>query len=175
MKRTLPLFLIAAAMLVSCGGNAATSSTPAASIDSSVAPASALYLDWVADDKVVIELFDVDKAHFTYGNAALTKASETLDLSASAALACSSTLTAADTFNFIYVTEAPTATGFNAAAALYAGIEGDKLSEFLNGNDDLAGKKRAYIAISFGDTVKWTKNKNAAMDAKIQTLIDASK
>ena len=174
MKRTLPLFLIAAAMLVSCGGNAATSSTPAASIDSSVAPASALYLDWVADDKVVIELFDVDNARFTYGNAAL-QASQTLDLSASAALACSSTLTAADTFNFIYVTEAPTATGFNAAAALYAGIEGDKLSDFLKDNNDLAGKKRAYIAISFGDTVKWTKSKNAAMDAKIQTLIDAAK
>ncbi|MBR1847216.1 MAG: hypothetical protein IJ787_05830 [Bacilli bacterium] len=174
MKRTLPLFLIAAAMLVSCGGNS-SSVTPAASSEASVAPASALYLDWVEDNKVVIELFDVGEARFTYGNAALSKASETLDLAASAKLACSSTLTAADTFNFVYVTEAPTDTGFQAAAALYAGIEGDKLSEFLNDNNDLAGKKRAYIAISFGDTVKWTKNKNAAMDAKIQALIDASK
>ncbi len=175
MKRTLPLFLIAAAMLVSCGGNSSSSVTPAASSEASVAPASALYLDWVADNKIVIELFDVGEARFTYGNAALTKASETLDLSASAKLACSSTLTAADTFNFVYVTEAETATGFNSGAALYAGIEGDKLSDFLSDNNDLAGQKRAYIAISFGDTVKWTKNKNAAMDAKIQALIDASK
>ena len=174
MKRTLPLFLIAAAMLVSCGGNSSSSVTPTASSEASVAPASALYLDWVADDKVVIELFDVGEARFTYGNAAL-QASQTLDLAASAKLACSTALTAADTFNFVYVTEAPTATGFQAGAALYAGIEGDKLSEFLNGNNDLAGKKRAYIAISFGDTVKWTKNKNAAMDAKIQTLIDTAK
>ena len=174
MKRTLPLFLIAAAMLVSCGGSSSSSVTPAASSEASVAPASALYLDWVADNKVVIELFDVGEARFTYGNAAL-QASQTLDLAASAKLACSSTLTAADTFNFVFVTEAPTETGFQAGAALYAGIEGDKLSEFLNDNNDLAGKKRAYIAISFGDTVKWTKNKNAAMDAKIQALIDTSK
>ncbi|MDY6391675.1 MAG: hypothetical protein SPL80_02415 [Bacilli bacterium] len=174
MKRTLPLFLIAAAMLVSCGGSSSSSVTPAASSEASVAPASALYLDWVADNKIVIELFDVGEARFTYGNAAL-QASQTLDLAASAKLACSSTLTAADTFNFVFVTEAETATGFNSGAALYAGIEGDKLSDFLNDNNDLAGQKRAYIAISFGDTVKWTKNKNAAMDAKIQALIDASK
>ena len=177
-----PLFvtLFAAAMLASCGGNSqatglSSSTSHATGLTSEPAAPSATYLDWVADGKIVIELFDCDNARFTYGNAAL-QASNTLDLSASAKIACSSTHTSDQVFNFIYVTEASTETGFNAGAALYAGIEGDKISEFLGLHDDeLNGKSRAYIAISFGSTVKWTKGKNAAMDAKIQQLVDASK
>ena len=73
------------------------------------------------------------------------------------------------------ITEATSGTGFNAGAALYPGIEGNKLSDFLGDKEDLKGKVRAYVAISFGSTVQWTKGKNAAMDAKIQQLVDAAK
>ena len=176
-----PLFvtLFAAAMLASCGGNShatglSSSTSHATGLTSETSAPSATYLDWVANGKIVIDLFDCDNARFTYGNAAL-QATNTLDLSASAKIACSSTHTEDQVFNFVYVTEASTETGFNAGAALYAGIMGDKISEFLADNSELAGKARAYVAISFGSTVKWTKGKNAAMDAKIQQLVDASK
>lgn len=172
-----PLFvtLFAAAMLASCGGDShatglSSSTSHTTGLTSEPATPSATYLDWVADGKIVIELFDCDNARFTYGNAAL-QATNTLDLSASAKIACSSTHTSDQVFNFVYVTEAD----FSAGVALYAAIEGDKISEFLSDDINLAGKARAYVAISFGSTVKWTKGKNAAMDAKIQQLVDASK
>ena len=176
MKFKLPLFLLAAAMLASCGGNTTPSSeqsTPATPESSQTA--SHLYLDWVNDNKIVIDLFDIGDAKFSYGNAALSGATQTLDLNASAGISCSTTLTQETTVNFIVVTEAPSSTGFNAGAAVYPGIEGDQLSEFLADRDDLQGKTRAYVAISFGETVKWAKNHNADMDAKIQQLIDAAK
>ena len=176
MKRIIPLFLVAAAMLASCNGNTPASGTSASSQEptSSVAP-SATYLDWVNDNKIVIDLFNVGEARFTYGNAVLAQASNTLDLNASASLACSTTLSAEQLVNFVIITEATSGTGFNAGAALYPGIEGDKLSDFLGDKEDLKGKVRAYVAISFGSTVQWTKGKNAAMDAKIQQLVDAAK
>lgn len=176
MKSSLPLFLLATTMLVSCGGGNTPSSEQSAipSEESSVAPQSQ-YLDWVADGKIVIELFDLGDARFTYGNAALDKASNTLDLAASASIACSATFEATQVLNFVYVTETASGTGFNASAAAYVGIEGDKVADFLTDNDDLNGKTRAYVAISLGETVKWTKGKNAAMDAKIQSAVDVSK
>ncbi len=176
MKTKLPLFLIAAAMLASCGGNTPTSETSAdPASDTSVAPQGDVYLDWVAKNKVVIELFNAGDARFTYGNAALSQASNTLDLNDSADLACSSTLTADQVVNFVYVTETADGTGFGGGAALAAGIKGDSISEFLNDNDNLKGKVKGYVAISFGETVTWTKGKNAAMDAKIQALVDLAK
>jgi hypothetical protein len=176
MKSALYLFLLAGAMLVSCGGNTPSSQQSAgSSAEASSAVSSATYLDWVADNKIVIDLFSVGDARFAYGNAALAQESNTLDLDASASLTCSTQLTKDKTYNFVFVTEATTGTGFNAGAALYAGIEGDRLSDFLKDNDDLNGKVRAYIAISFGDTVSWAKGKNAAMDAKIQSLVEAAK
>ena len=180
MKSKLPLFLIAAAMLASCGGNSSSSQQSGSSSESSQVPESAVYLDWVADNKIVIELFDMPEgARFTYGNAAL-QATNTLDLSASAAIGFSGQFTSEQVFNFVYVTEVRAgdgqgSLGITAAAALYAGIEGDQVSEFLSDASDLQGKTRAYVAISYGSTVKWTKNKNAAMDAKIQQLVNASK
>ena len=54
-------------------------------------------------------------------------------------------------------------------------IKGDSISGFLNDNDNLKGKVKGYVAISFGETVTWTKGKNAAMDAKIQSLVDVAK
>lgn len=178
MKSKLPLFLIAAAMLASCGGNSSSSQQSGSSTETSQAPESAVYLDWVADNKIVIELFDAPEgAHFTYGNAAL-QATNTLDLSASAAIGFSGEFTSEQVFNFVYVTEVRAGDGHGSlgvtAAALYRAIEGDKVSEFLRGADDLQGKTRAYVAISYGSTVKWTKDKNAAMDAKIQQLVDAA-
>ena len=182
MKTKFVLFLASAALLASCGGNSSSHATGLVSSEShgtglasSSAAASATYLDWVADNKIVIDLFDAGDAHFTYGNAALSAASNTLDLNASAALACSSTFTSETLINFVYVTEAATATGFNAGAALYSAIEGDKIADFLKDSEELKGKTRAYVAISFGSSVQWAKNKNAAMDAKIQQLIDAAK
>ena len=176
MKFKLPLFLLAAAMLASCGGNTTPSSDQSATTNGTVpAQASHLYLDWVNDNKIVIDLFDIGDAKFSYGNAALSGATQVLELNASAGISCSTTLTKETTVNFVVVTEAPSSTGFNAAAAVYPGIEGDQLSEFLADRDDLQGKTRAYVAISFGETVKWTKNHNADMDAKIQQLIDAAK
>ena len=175
MKFKLPLFLLAAAMLASCGGNTTPSSEQSATTPESSQTASHLYLDWVNDNKIVIDLFDIGDARFSYGNAALSGATQILELNASAGISCSTTLTKETTVNFVVVTEAPSSTGFNAAAAVYPGIEGDQLSEFLADRDDLQGKTRAYVAISFGETVKWTKNHNADMDAKIQQLIDAAK
>lgn len=176
MKPFIPLFLAAAAMLASCNANTPSSEKSASSQEptSSVTP-SATYLDWVNDNKIVIDLFNAGEARFTYGNAALSQESNTLDLNASASLACSTALGAEQLVNFVIVTEATSETGFNAGAALYSAIEGDRLSEFLGDNGDLKGKVRAYVAISFGNTVQWTKGKNAAMDAKIQHLIDAAK
>ena len=173
MKHKLTLVLAAAAMLASCGGNSGTShptglSTPE---ESSTAQASG-YLNWVAEGKIVIDLFDIGEARFTYGNAALAQASQTLDLNDSAALACSSQLTENDLFNFVIVTETAEGTGFSAGAAVYAGIEGNQISAFLADHDEFKGKKRAYVAISGGEEVKWTKGKNAEMDAKIQTYLN---
>ena len=175
MKFKFFLLLASAAMLTACGGKPV-------SADSSVLPSGtssaqeAAYLDWVNDGKIVIDLFDDGEARFTYGNAALSEASQTLDLDKSAKLACSTTLDASKTYNFIFVTEEATGTGFNAGAGLYSAIEGDKLSLFLSDTgEDLKAATRAYIAISFGSTVSWTKGKNAAMDAKIQQLVDAAK
>ena len=171
MKSKFALLFAVTALLASCGGESTTSHASGLSVSSEE---SALYLDWVADNKIVIDLFDTGNASFTYGNAALDKASNTLDLSDSAALACSSELEREPVFNFVYITEAISGTGFNAGAALYPKIEGDKIAEFLRDSNDLRGKTRAYIAISSGNTVQWTKGKNAAMDAKIQQLIDTS-
>ena len=176
MKTKLPLFLIAAAMLASCVGNTPASEPSAdPASDTSVAPQGDVYLDWVAKNKVVIELFNAGDARFTYGNAALSQASNTLDLSDSAALACSSTFTADQVVNFVYVTETADGTGFSSGAAVFAGIKGDSISGFLNDNDSLKGKVKGYVAINFGETVTWTKGKNTAMDAKIQSLVDISK
>ena len=172
MKCKYLVLLAATAMLVSCGNN---SSPDKPGPDDPVVPPTAEYLDWVADNKIVFDLFSSGDAQFAYGNAALAQGNKVLDLNDSAAITCSTSLPATQVVNFVYVTEAPTATGFNAGAALYAGIEGDKISEFLKDNEDLKGKKRAYVAISFGETVQWTKGKNTNMDAKIQALIDASK
>ena len=177
MKSKFALFLIATAMLASCGGSsqATGSSSGEHSAGSTSEPASSTYLDWVAQNKIVIDLFDVGSVQFTYGNAALSQASNTLDLSDTASIATSAQLEEAQTVNFVYVTEAQEATGFNAGVAVYPGIKGNELGNFLNGSDDLKGKVRAYVAISFGSDVKWTKGKNAAMDARIQQFVDAAK
>ena len=169
--------LLSLALLASCGGESSSHATGLTSHATGLSSStqSATYLDWVADNKIVIDLFATGDARFAYGNAALTQASTTLDLSDSAALTCSTQLQAEQVYNFVYVTEGVSGTGFSAGAALYAGIVGDQISEFLNGKDDLKGKTRAYVAISFGSTVSWAKGKNAAMDAKIQQLVDAAK
>lgn len=162
-------------MLAFCGGASPSQSGGFSSQDSSAAPASATYLDWVSNGKIVIDLFTAGQASFAYGNAALTSETTTLDLSDNASLTCSTQLTETTLVNFVVVTEASVGTGFNAGAAVYAGIEGDKVSDFLKGSNDLKGKIRAYVAISLGDTVAWTKGKNAVMDAKIQSLVDVAK
>ena len=172
MKCKYLLLLAATAMLASCGNNASSNKPEPVGPD---VPPSATYLDWVADNKIVFDLFSSGDAQFAYGNAALTQGNKVLDLNASAAITCSTSLPATQVVNFVYVTETATGTGYNAGAALYAAIEGDKISGFLGDNDNLKGKNRAYVAISFGETVQWTKGKNAAMDAKIQALVDASK
>ena len=166
MKHKLTFVLAAAAMLASCGGNSGTSHPTGLSTPEE----SSGYLNWVAEGKVVVDLFDIGEAHFTYGNAALAQPSQILDLNDSAAFACSSQLTENDLFNFVIVTETAKGTNFSAGAAVYTGIEGDKLSTFLADNDEFKGKKRAYVAISGGEEVKWTKGKNAEMDAKIQSF-----
>lgn len=167
-------FLLAAAMLASCGGNtpasSANPSVPASSPDASI-PAISNYLNWVDDNKVVIDLFGFENAHFTYGNAALSSASNTLDLNDASKIGCSTTFTAEDEINFVYVTYKAEGTSFSSAVALYAGVEGDQLSEFFGLKNDLEGAKRGYVAISKGKTVQWTKNKNAAMDQAIQERV----
>lgn len=173
MKSKLFVLLFATAMLTACGGEPSTDPTPSGGDPGT--PQTAEYLDWVADNKIVIDLFSIGEAHFSYGNAALNKDSNTLDLNASAALSCSTQLAEDQLVNLVYVTETAAGTGFNAGAALYSAIEGNKLSGFFNDNEDLKGKTRAYVAISFGETVSWTKGKNAAMDAKIQSLVEAAK
>jgi|GEM_PF-1673525 len=170
MKFKFALFFAAATLLASCGNHA----TGLSISESSSEPEQTLYLDWVAKNKIVIDLYSIGEARFAYGNAALSQASTTLDLSASSALTCSSTHEESELFNFVYVTETTEGTRFNASAMLYPGIKGDALTEFLSNNTELAGKTRAYIAISKGDTVQWAKGKNAAMDAKIQALIGAA-
>ena len=175
MKSKFALFLVAASMLASCGGTSPSHTGGFSSQDTSVAPASATYLDWVSDGKIVIDLFTAGQANFAYGNAALTSETTTLDLSDNASITCSTQLKETTLVNFVVVTEASVGTGFNAGAAVYAGIEGDKVSDFLKDNDDLKGKIRAYVAISLGDTVAWTKGKNTVMDAKIQSLVDIAK
>lgn len=174
MKFKFALLLIAASMLASCGGTS-SSHTGGFSSQETSSPASATYLDWVSDGKIVIDLFTAGQANFAYGNAALTSETTTLDLSDNASITCSTQLKETTLVNFVVVTEASVGTGFNAGAALYAGIEGDKVSDFLKDNEDLKGKSRAYVAISLGDTVAWTKGKNTVMDAKIQSLVDVAK
>ena len=175
MKSKFVLFLVAASMLASCGGASSSHTSGFSSQDSSVAPASATYLDWVSDGKIVIDLFTAGQANFAYGNAALTAETTTLDLNDNAKITCSTQLKETTLVNFVIVTEATVGTGFNAGAAVYAGIEGDKVSDFLKDQTDLNGKARAYVAISLGDTVAWTKGKNTTMDAKIQSLVDIAK
>ena len=175
MKSKFALFFVAAAMLASCGGTTHPTGLSTEPTGLSTEPASPTYLDWVDQNKIVIDLFDVGDAQFTYGNAALTKSSNTLDLSNAASIATSAQLAETQLVNFVYITEAQVATGFNAGAALYSGIKGNEISNFLNDSDDLNGKVRAYVSISFGSDVKWTKGHNAVMDAKIQQLIDATK
>lgn len=175
MKSKFALFLIAASMLASCGGGSSSQPTSLSSPDTSATPATVTYLDWVADNKIVIDLFTAGQARFAYGDAALTAETTTLDLNANAKITCSTELKETQLVNFVYVTEAREGTGFSASAAVYAGIEGDKVSDFLKDQTDLNGKVRAYVAISLGDTVAWAKGKNTAMDAKIQQLVDAAK
>ena len=174
MKIRFAFLLAAAAMLASCGGNtpasSADSSAPASSPDASI-PAISNYLNWVDDNKVVIDLFGFENARFTYGNAALASASNTLDLNDASKIGCSTTFTAEDEINFVYVTYKAEGTSFSSAVALYAGVEGDKLSEFFDLKNDLEGAKRGYVAISKGKTVQWTKNKNAAMDRAIEERV----
>lgn len=174
MKSKFALFLFATAMLASCGNSSQdtglSSGEQSAGLTSE--PASSTYLDWVPQNKIVIDLFDVGSVQFTYGNAALSQASNTLDLSGTASIATSAQLEETQTVNFVYVTEA---SGFSSSVAVYSGIKGNELGNFLNESDDLSGKVRAYVAISFGSDVQWTKGKNAAMDARIQQFIAAAK
>ena len=175
MKSKFALLLVAASMLASCGGASSSHTGGFSSQDTSVAPASATYLDWVSDGKIVIDLFTAGQANFAYGNAALTAESTTLDLKDNTKITCSTELKETQLVNFVVVTETAIATGFNAGAAVYSGIEGDKISDFLKDQTDLNGKTRAYVAISLGDTVAWTKGRNTVMDAKIQELINLGK
>ena len=170
MKSKLLVLLAATAMLASCGEAPSTQQGPAASSEPSASSApQATYLNWVAEGKIVIDLFTTADARFTYGNAALPENSNTLDLNANSYLACSQQMEGMN-FNFVIVGEKES----GAAVVVNKAIEGNQLIDYCNdGKEDLLkGYNRAYIAISGGAEVQWAKGKNAAMDAKIQDLIN---
>ena len=173
MKSKFALILGMAAMLASCGGTPASSpstqpSTTSEASSEASSSQGAKYLTWIADNKLVVELYSTAEARFTYGNAALPNNSNTVDLADSAIFACSQGM-AGMTFNFVFVAESEGA----AAVAVFKAIEGDQLVEFCNlHNDDLKGKTRGYIAVSGGSEVQWAKGKNADLDVKIQSYIN---
>ncbi len=175
MKSKFALLLATAALLASCGGNsspAATShptglSTP----EASSAPQSDYYLSWIANGKLVVDLITTAEARFSYGNAALPSNSNTVDLNDSSSFACTTQMEGMN-FNFVFVEETET----EHYVGVFQAIEGNQLSEFCQlHKDDFKGKTRGYIAISGGDTVQWDQGKNANLDAKIRSYIQAAK
>ena len=167
MKAKFTLFLVAAAMLASCGTPSSSHptglSTPA---DTSVAPQGPKYLTWIAENKLVVDLYSIGEARFNYGNAALSDNSNTVDLNDASSLGCTTQLQG-QTFNFIFVAE----TADSQSVAVHKAIEGDQLVSFCEMyKDTFKGKTRGYVAIS-GGTVQWAKGKNAELDAKIQQYL----
>ena len=167
MKLKFLLFPLALAtmLLVSCGDDATPTPTldPTPSGDSTPSVKVWEYLDFVADGKVRFDVFDFkDGLQISYGNEALANATNTVSLNDNATISMNKNLANEDSFNFIIFAEKR---GSSAYTHLYLGIEGDHITD-LNSivGDSLKTYERAYVAVSVGETAKWTKNLNTALD-----------
>ncbi len=155
---------LATMLLVSCGNDSTSTPTPDPTPSGDAAPAKVWeYLDFVADGKVRFDVFDFkDGLQISYGNEALANATNTVSLNDNATISMNKNLANEDSFNMIIIAEKK---GSSAYAHLYLGVEGDHITD-LNAiaGDSLKTYERAYVAVSVGETAKWTKNLNTALD-----------
>ncbi len=171
MKLKFLLFPLALAtmLLVSCGDDATPTPTPDPTPSGDSTPAKVWeYLDFVADGKVRFDVFDFkDGLQISYGNEALANATNTVSLNNNATISMNKNLDNSDSFNMIIIAEK---NGSSAYTHLYLGVEGDHITD-LNAlvSDSLKTYERAYVAVSVGETAKWTKNLNAALDTYLTT------
>lgn len=152
--------------LASCG----ETTEPAGTITTTVEPSTTVkvdkYLSFVSDNKIRVDIMDSDLGvSFKYGNAQVVDKHE-MDYSSSVSLTKTGELNG-DTINFIVVVENDT-----QSVVLYnPQVLKDSLDEYLGDvlQTSLTNVKKVYVAVSKG-TVKWTKNLNAELDAKINSL-----
>ena len=177
MKLKFLLFPLALAtmLLVSCGDDATPTPTPDPTPSGDSAPEKVWeYLDFVADGKVRFDVFDFkDGLQISYGNQALADSINTVSINANSTISMNKNLDNSDSFNFIIFAEKK---GSSAYTHLYLGVEGDHITD-LNSlvGDSLKTYERAYIAVSVGETAKWTKNLNAALDTYLTTATTKDK
>lgn len=143
------------------------------------------YLDFIKNDRNFrVDFMDDDTGLvLKYGDANVESKKDTA-LDVSKQFSCSGTFT--DKINLVIVRELVKAGDESASSysvSVNAGIsykeidesdESNKFIEYLNSKFNLISKNsnKLYVAVSKGSEVKWTKNLNKSMDAKIQTYIN---
>ena len=186
------LSLFAMGLLFSCSNNNTTDNkttnenkTIEKTEDSSSKDAVINYLDFIKTDRNFrVDFMDDDTGLvLKYGDANVESKKDTA-LDVSKQFSCSGTFT--DKINLVIVRELVKAGDESASSysvSVNAGIsykeidesdESNKFIEYLNSKFNLISKNsnKLYIAVSKGSEVKWTKNLNKSMDARIQTYIN---
>ncbi|MBR6071202.1 MAG: hypothetical protein IKP77_00035 [Acholeplasmatales bacterium] len=177
MKFKKLLFILGAALtfsLASCGSNATseTSLTTTTTTTQSTEQITQVdYLSFVGQNKIRVDILDNVGANFNYGNAAVVSTNQ-MDINSNSYLAFSGTITA-DSVNFIFIVESGNSNNFQSTFSVHGGIDNEYVETFLSRaslKSLFNNAYKVYIAISTGE-VKWTKNLNAQLDAKIRTYI----
>ena len=186
------LSLFAMGLLFSCSNNNTTDNkttnenkTIEKTEDSSSKDAVINYLDFIKTDRNFrVDFMDDDTGLvLKYGDANVESKKDTA-LDVSKQFSCSGTYT--DKINLVIVRELVKAGDESASSysvSVNAGIsakeidetdESNKFNEYLASKFNLFSKNsnKMYIAVSKGSEVKWTKNLNKSMDARIQTYIN---
>ena len=186
------LSLFAMGLLFSCSNNNSTDNkttnenkTIEKTEDSSSKDAVINYLDFIKTDRNFrVDFMDDDTGLvLKYGDANVESKKDTA-LDVSKQFSCSGTYT--DKINLVIVRELVKAGDESASSysvSVNAGIsakeidetdESNKFNEYLASKFNLFSKNsnKMYIAVSKGSEVKWTKNLNKSMDARIQTYIN---
>ena len=171
--KALTMCLAATAILASCSAPApSSSSSPASSTQSSASSASAIhYLNFLQDKELRVDIFDIEEGiQFSYGNAALDKAVNTLTLSDNSHFSVNKAAAHEKSFNAIFVAEKNNTEDVHKKC--YLGAEGDNLLDWIDLlKNEVVGYDRAYVALSEGEHAKWTKGLNAEMDPIIEAMI----
>ena len=168
--KVLPLLLISTAFLVGCGNKQQSSSAAPAPSSSSTPVFAPTYLTFIEKGKMRVDIFGADVS-FSYGNAALPEAVNTVDLRNPAYLTANANSTEDKKYNFLFFAEGPSGHTFKQTVA-----DGDDLTTVLElssvkGFFEKYDSERGYIAISVGATPQWTKGLNEKLDAYIQANI----